>query len=277
MHKMTLLLITAALLLSIQAFASQPVRPDQSHSILVPEFPRTAYTTNTITLPGGTAMEFIWVPPGSFQMGTTAAFPDSPMHTVDITRGFWLGKFELTQEQWNAVMEYNPSHFQGPRRPVEQVTWIDCQTLIARLNKLGTGKFRLPTEAEWEYACRAGTTTEYYWGDDMNHDFCWYTESSDSQTHDVGMKHPNDWGFFDMCGNVCEWVSDWYDANYYKTSPLQDPTGPSQIMKYKVFRGGGWHYFGHNCRSASRGYGTPAHVYSNFGLRILAEQFQGEQ
>ena len=173
-----------------------------------------------------------------------------------ITKPFYLGKYLVTQEQWEAVMGNNPSRFKGPKNPVETVSWDDCQQFLDKLNaKVGVrgGKFQLPTEAQWEYACRAGSTTTYCFGDDESGlgEYAWYATNSGGRTHPVGEKKPNAWGLYDMHGNVWEWCQDWYDGSYYANSPTDDPTGPTTGSS-RVFRGGSWRERARGCRSALR-------------------------
>jgi formylglycine-generating enzyme required for sulfatase activity len=168
------------------------------------------------------------IPKDCFAMGSPddepARGPDeSPLHKVCVPT-FELGKFEVTQEQWRAVMLTNPSQYQGHNMPVENVSWEDVQQFIGRLNRFGARHYRLPTEAEWEYAARAGTTGSYAGKLD---DIAWYSGNSEDETHAVGTKKPNAWGLYDMEGNVREWVSDTYGANYYANSPAADPSGPA--------------------------------------------------
>ena len=148
----------------------------------------------------------------------------------------------VTQDQWEAVTGHNPSFFKGPKNPVEQVSWDDCQKFLGKLNAksaAGAGKFQLPTEAQWEYACRAGSKTKYCFGDDdrSSADMRGTAENSGGKTHPVGEKKPNAWGLYDMHGNVWEWCQDWYEDGYYKESPVDDPTGPATGL-CRVFRGG---------------------------------------
>ncbi len=199
----------------------------------------------TVDLGGGVTMELVLIPAGEFMMGDGSgqSFPDQqPLHKVKITRLFYLGKYEVTQRQWEAVMGNNPSEFRGPENPVDQVSRDDCQAFPAKLNqKSGKGgvKLNLPTEAQWEYACRAGTTTRYSFGDDLESlgDYAWHTGNSGKTTHPVGQKKPNSWGLYDMHGNVWEYCSDWYGEDYYRQSPLTDPTGPASGDRH-VLRGG---------------------------------------
>jgi len=197
----------------------------------------------TVDLGGGVKMEFVLIPAGSFLMGDEEGDDDEkPVHTVRITKPFYLGKYEVTQEQWRAVMRYNPSEYQGPKNPVESVSWRICQDFLAKLNqKFGSGgvKFGLPTEAQWEYACRAGTTTRYSFGDDSAKlvDYAWLGWNAKGSTHPVGQKKPNAWGLYDMHGNVGEFCADWYSKDYYRNSPAEDPIGPHS-GDYRVWRGG---------------------------------------
>lgn len=184
---------------------------------------------------------FVYIPGGSFMMGSpkgTGEEEEHPRHRVRLD-GFWMGKYEVTQAQYQAVMGTNPSSFKGGDRPVESVNWNDAVEFCRRFNgQYGVGA-RLPTEAEWEYACRAGTRTRFYWGDEVNDDYCWYAGNSNMETSPVGTKKPNTWGLYDMSGNVLEWCLDWYDENYYKGSPERNPIGPQQ-GRFRVIRGGCW-------------------------------------
>ena len=209
-------------------------------------------------------LEMVLIPAGEFLMGspdseTRARDDEKPQHRVRITKPFYLGKYPVTQEQWEAVMGRNPSQFKGPKNPVENVSWEDCQAFLGKLNEHVRGeKFRLPTEAQWKYACRAGSKTRYCFGDDESRlgEFAWHDAE---QTHPVGEKEPNAWGLYDMQGNVWELCQDWYDARYYANSPTDDPPG-SAVGKCRVSRGGGYIDPATFCRSAYRygpGPGTP--------------------
>ena len=230
-------------------------------------------------------IEFVWCPPGTFLMGRNPGELDSrtgedPRHEVTFSQGFWMSKYEITQAQWKAVMGDNPSRFRGglcnntDNHPVDQVSWYDAQDFIAALNEARPGlKFRLPSEAEWEYACRAGTTTRFYWGDDPSWsdigDYAWYSANSDGQTHDVGQKLPNAWGLYDMCGNVWEWVED-ARHNDYTGVPVDGTAWESTGGPERMVRGGSW-YNGEGCRSAFRGAIGPDGHYGDYGLRIVKD------
>jgi formylglycine-generating enzyme required for sulfatase activity len=216
----------------------------------------------------GIGVEFVRIPAGSFLMGSPASDPycgeaQKPRHRVTLTRPFYLGQYEVTQKQWLAVMDENPSEFEGPDNPVERVSWDDAREFIRRLNrKEGTEKYRLPTEAEWEYAARAGAMLpekpcgELSWelpqglsgpmstdgfgrnaGDLREH--AWYSDNSGDRTHPVGQLKPNAWGLYDMLGNVDEWVQDWFALDWYAQSPEIDPQGPAEGTCH-VQRGGSW-------------------------------------
>jgi len=224
-----------------------------------------------IDLGNGIKIEFVLVQPGTFEMGSADGESDEvPVHEVAVTRPFFLGKYEVTQQQWRQVMDENPSLFKGDRMPVESVSWYDCQKFLERLNELAPGRdFRLPTEAEREYACRAGTKTTYSFGDaDMPLDpYAWVDTTSENEPHPVGLKLPNPWGLYDMHGNVWEWCSDWHSHDYYAESPVDDPQGPPAGDK-KVLRGGSWSNPGPYSRSANRGYYDPNARHNNYGLRV---------
>ena len=195
---------------------------------------------------------------------------ENPQHQVTLTHGFWMGKYEVTQAQWQAVMGTNPSHFTGDlNRPVEQINWSDTQSFITTLNTLTNKTFRLPSEAEWEYACRAETTTRFYWGDDANYgqigNYTWHDPNSGETTHPVGEKWPNAFGLFDMSGNVWELCQDWYSD--YTAGATTDPTGPTSGT-YRVLRGGGIYDEAQYCRSADRDYFNPSSKYYDLGFRL---------
>lgn len=265
-------------------------------------------------------LEMVWCPAGEYLRGEDkvpeevmrlgascgyAYFPDNLQHKVMLTQGFWLGKFEVTQAQWLAVMGSNPSHFKEDKGrqaaqiswnslsysldfpvylvcenlPVEQVSWNDCQEFLCKLNaKVPVGHFRLPTEAEWEYACRAGTTTTFHFGAmlssiqaNFNESYIYgreHRQSPRQRTTPVGSFPANAWGLHDLHGNVMEWCQDWgqwYDE--YPGGVVTDPAGPPSGSS-RVLRGGSWYSPPRDCRSAGRHYYAPTHSYFGVGFRI---------
>jgi formylglycine-generating enzyme required for sulfatase activity len=205
-----------------------------------------------------TGMEFVFVNGGCFMMGDT--FSDGyeverPVHEVCVN-GFWMGKYEVTQGQWEKVMGTNPSHIRnGHDYPVETVNWDDAQEFVRKLNQI-TGKgFRLPTEAEWEYAARSGGKKEKWAGTNKESElgeYAWYVVNSGVKTHPVGQKRANGLGLYDMSGNVWEWVRDWYDKDYYKESPRDNPVGPNRLRTYRAVRGGSCYDGAQNVRTSNR-------------------------
>ena len=213
-------------------------------------------------------MQFVWVPAGEFRMGSTSAEAfdnEQPVTQVRISRGFWLGQHEVTQAEWQGVMGTNPSNFSGCGQcPVEEVSWNDAQEFIGRLNgRAGGNRYRLPTEAEWEYAARAGTTGDRYGNLDAS---AWYGGNSGKRTHPVGQKAPNAWGLHDMLGNVWEWAADWYDD--YPGGSVTDPKGPGSGSE-RVARGGGWSYLSIRERSSLRFRDRPGLRLYFLGFRLL--------
>jgi formylglycine-generating enzyme required for sulfatase activity len=222
----------------------------------------------------GVKLDLVRIRPGTFMMGDERGDNDEkPLHKVTISRSFYLGKFQVTQEQWEAVMGANPSHFKGAKNPVDRVSWEACQTFIKKLNEKFASSgvaFGLPTEAEWEYACRAGSNSRYGFGEREAGlaDYGWFAGNSDGTTHPVGQKKPNAWGLYDMHGNVWEWCADWYDADYYKTSPAVDPPGPTAVTS-RVLRGGSWADPAPYCRSACRYCLPPWFCVYCYGVRVV--------
>jgi len=243
----------------------------------------------SVDLAGGVKMELVLIPAGKFSMGTPGvkgefqkgAPPpkdanEKPRHQVSITTPFYLGKYLVTQEQWQAVVGGNPSHFQRPKNPVERVSWHDCQdSFLVNLNAQAPQpgrKFTLPTEAQWEYACRAGSNARYSFGNDESSlgDYAWYSANSNESTHPVGEKKPNAWGLYDMHGNVGEWCQDAYNTRYYVTGPKVDPPGPAPMTSNsdRIFRGGSALGPADACRSAYRVHAPPNGRFSIVGLRV---------
>jgi formylglycine-generating enzyme required for sulfatase activity len=223
--------------------------------------------TAVLTLPGGEKMEMIWCAPGKFTMGSPITepgrFEDEVPRTVSITKGFWLGKYEVTQRQWKSVMRSNPSRFKSPDNPVENVSWHDCGIFIRKVNDAIGGLARFPTEAEWEYACRAGSDAPFS-GNGKPPDMAWYDFNSDNQTHEVGRNKPNAWGFYDMHGNVLEWCTDWFSV---PKGDVVDPKGPPSGA-FKILRGGCWFFYERDCRSAYRLKREPSLRNCIFGFRL---------
>jgi formylglycine-generating enzyme required for sulfatase activity len=216
-------------------------------------------------------MEFVLIPADTFMMGSPdsdaeASDNEKPAHGVTISQPFYLEKYPVTQAQWEAVMGSNPSHFKGNlNRPAESVAWDNVQAFMQKLNEReGGGDYRLPTEAQWEYACRAGTEIPRYHQDIDA--IAWYSANSSLQTHPVGQKLPNAWGLYDMLGNVWEWVQDWYAEDYYRHSPTVDPQGPD-AGAYRVVRGGSWGLDARFVRAASRYWFGPGYRYGLLGFR----------
>jgi formylglycine-generating enzyme required for sulfatase activity len=225
-----------------------------------------------VDLGKGVKLEMVLIPVGEFKMGNDKSGSDweKPVHKVTITKPFYLGKYEVTQEQWEAVMGSNPSYFKGPKNPVERVSWDDCQKFFVKLNaKTGWegSKFVLPTEAQWEYACRAGSTTGYCYGDDESGlgEYAWYDKNSGGKMHPVGEKKPNTFGLYDMHGNVWEWCADWYGS--YREGAVTDPRGPTTGSN-RVYRGDGWSGYARGCRSAGRGGSAPGDRGIILGFRV---------
>jgi formylglycine-generating enzyme required for sulfatase activity len=214
-----------------------------------------------------TRVEFVRIPAGEFMMGSSEGEDnEKPVHRVVLSRSFEMGKYEVTQAQWEAVMGNNPSYFKGADLPVEQVSWEDIQYFLQAMNAKNDGYvYRLPTEAEWEYACRAGTTTPHAgYLDGMG----WYEVNSGKQTHPVGTKQPNAWGLYDMHGNVWEWCLDWYGD--YPSNTVTDPRGPSTGSR-RVARGGSWRGPEACCRSANRSINSPGGRGSDLGFRLVRQ------
>ncbi|MDP2218119.1 MAG: formylglycine-generating enzyme family protein [Methanolobus sp.] len=227
-------------------------------------------------------MEFVLIPAGEFCMGSLSDEKnwyrnERPLHKVSIMDDFFLGRYEVTQQQWTDIMGINPSRASGDDRPVDKISWNEAQEFIRRLNeKEVTDKYRLPTEAEWEYACRAGTTSRYSFGDDevQLSDYGWYGENESTGTFPVGQKKPNPWGLYDMHGNLWEWVRDRYHESY-EGAPADgsawEETADNAKVLY-VLRGGSWITSAVGCRSASRYYYSPDGRRSRrIGVRIVKE------
>lgn len=242
-------------------------------------------------------MVFVKVPAGSFTMGTevncqkpdaftsSAAYDncmasiredETPARTVTLSNDFWIGQFEVTQAQWYAVMGNNPSEFKSDKVgedsrnfPVENVSWEDVQQFISRLEQQDGKKYRLPTEAEWEYACKSGGKDQKYCGGNDLSALAWYDGNSGRRTHRVGTKRPNGLGIYDMSGNVYEWCNDWYHKTYYQWGRATDPAGVDS-GEYRVLRGGCWDFFADHARAAFRSSRSPGFRSNGVGFRLVS-------
>ena len=245
--------------------------------------PSVASGSNTISIPvkDGISIDMVKVEAGTFMMGATSEMKDSyddpdsdekPVHQVTLTNDYYMGKYEVTQALWQAVMGSNPSNFKGDNLPVEEVSWNECQEFISKLNSMTGRKFRLPTEAEWEYAARGGKKSRSYQysGSSNISDVAWYDGNSVNKTHPVGTKQANELGIYDMTGNVWEWCSDWY--GFYSSSSQTNPTG-ADSGSIRVKRGGGWYDDAQVCRSSCRIiiYSTDV-CYLSLGLRLALSE-----
>ena len=236
--------------------------------------PSVASGGNAISIPvkNGISIEMVKVEAGTFMMGATSEMEnptdnEKPVHQVTLTNDYYMGKYEVTQALWQTVMGSNPSEFNGGTLPVETVNWNDCQEFISKLNSMTGRKFRLPTEAEWEYAARGGKKSRSYQysGSSNISDVAWYDGNSGSKTHPVGTKQANELGIYDMTGNVWEWCQDWYGS--YSSSSQTNPTG-AVSGAHRVYRGGSWDFYAGRCRLSYRRYGTPDYRNSILGLRL---------
>ena len=266
---------------------------------------RKEILSGKVELPGGHILQMVPIQPGTFTMGSPAGIKggflglqtigaeegrseDEIQHRVTLTKPFWLGKYPVTQLEYESVMGKNPSKFNGANLPVERVSWYDAKEFCKKLNEIHADKlpagyqFDLPTEAQWEYACRAGTTTalnngkdltsDWGWGECSNlNEVAWYDQNSGKRTHEVGQKRANAWGLYDMHGNVWEWCRDWY--GYYPYGSITDPVGPSSGSS-RVIRGGSWNSVANDCRSAVRGRNDPSDRGYDRGFRLALVPIQ---
>lgn len=222
--------------------------------------------TNTI------GMTLARIPAGEFLMGSSSYSDETIVHRVTLGSDFWIGQKEVTQDEYRRVMGTSPSAFQGNPRPVEQVSWEDAAEFCRRLGAQEQRVYRLPTEAEWEYACRAGSRAAFCYGDDDTRlgEFAWYDASAGPRTHPVGSRKPNAWGIYDMHGNVWEWCLDWYAEDFYSAGSLTDPKGLS-TGEYRVLRGGCWYNRPVFCRSARRDFNRPDYRDDGIGFRVVLQ------
>ena len=242
----------------------------RSMSITLEEVP-ARFSDGVLTIKG-VRYEMVWVRGGTFRMGATSEQSgdeeddEKPVHRVTLS-GYFIGKTEVTQALWKAVMGSNPSYSKGNNLPVENVSWNDCHEFIRKLNALTGQNFRLPTEAEWEFACRGGNSSRGYKYSGSNYidNVAWYWGNSRNETHPVATKSPNELGIYDMSGNVIEWCSDWF--GYYSSVSQVNPKGPYD-GSYRVCRGGGWVNYTWSCRSSGRGHNYSSWCCGSLGLRL---------
>jgi len=240
---------------------------------------KTEEKVNTALLPASiiepvTGMEFVLVKGGCYQMGDTFGVGQGDEKTVHkvCVDDFYIGKYEVTQGQWKAIMGNNPSEFSacGDNCPVENISWIDARDFVRKLNKKGGDKYRLPTEAEWEYAARSGGKNEKWAGTNSEGEldqYAWYRDNSRQKTQLVGQKRPNGLGLYDMSGNVREWLNDYYGEHYYKKSPRNNPKGPAS-GRLRIMRGGTWNNPESSLIVSARSSQSPDHRFSSFGFRL---------
>ena len=221
----------------------------------------------------GVHFKMVHVEGGTFMMGATeqddeAWGDEKPQHKVMLD-DYYIAETQVTQALWQAVMGNNPSNWKGDNLPVETISWNDCQEFIKKLNQLTGRTFALPTEAQWEFAARGGNLSKdyKYAGSDNLDEVAWFEDNSNSQTHTVAQKKPNELGIFDMSGNVWEWCNDWFGINYYQSSPQHNPQGPT-LGFIRVLRGGGWDDEAWRCRVSNRSNFLPGDRYDDFGMRL---------
>ena len=255
-----------------QSTVSQPIVAQQP----VAQIPVTNSDKISIPVKNGISMDMVRVEAGTFTMGATPEMEDpwgdeKPAHQVTFTNDYYIGKYEVTQALWQAVMGNNPSNFKGDNLPVEKVSWDDCQEFISKLNRITGKTFRLPTEAEWEYAARGGKKSRgyQYCGSNNISDVAWYGDNSGSKTHAVGSKQANELGIYDMTGNVWEWCQDW--CGKYSSSSQVNPTGATS-GSIRVFRGGSVSNAARGCCLSCRGGDTPGNRYRDLGLRLVLSE-----
>ncbi|MFO1001345.1 MAG: formylglycine-generating enzyme family protein [Planctomycetaceae bacterium] len=252
-----------SLLLNVTASSSVAVAADSEGSAAT-RLPSPDVLTNSL------GIKLVLIQPGRFRMGDEAASQD-----VTLTKSFYIGAYEVTQTEYEQLTGENPSEFKGPQNPVENVSWTKAEEFCRKLSELPKEKsagrlYRLPTEAEWEYACRAGADTVFSFGDDdsVMTNFAWIEQNSEKKSHAVGQKAPNSWGLFDMHGNVFEWCSDWHDE--YTSESVIDPVGPASGSA-RLARGGSWLHEPYHCRASTRVWNPPANYSNVQGFRIVMD------
>ncbi len=241
---------------------------------------------NSSSISNSIGMSLILIPAGEFEMGSPSREKrrklwESPVHRVTIKKPFYFGRYPVTQEQWQKIMGNNPSFFKDEQLPVENISWIEAQAFLQKLNALEKADetyclYRLPTEAEWEYAARAGTATSYFFGDDESKlkEYAWFLGNSGLETHPVGLKKPSTWGLYDIYGNVGEWVQDEYHISY-KGAPTDgrawENPFPNVSVPVRIRKGGGWNGNAGSCRSAERLFAAQDKRLNSLGFRVVRE------
>jgi formylglycine-generating enzyme required for sulfatase activity len=273
----TLMLLTQSFILTSSGCSEETPTPFDLASRPPLASPGALSKDIALDLGNHVSLKMVLIPAGEFLMGDpqelVSGAPSVPQHKVRITRPFYMGVYEVTQEQYERVMGRNPSYHNGPPRPVEQVTWHDAVQFCRQLSQATGERLRLPTEAEWEYACRAGSTTLLFYGDeDKAHgtleEYAWYSGNSARQTHPAGLKKPNVFGLYDMYGNVQEWCADWYAL--YTAKEQSDPCGPP-TGQTRILRGGSCCSYPDLCRSALRDYNVPSWRDVDIGFRVVLD------
>ena len=280
---MLLVLVGAATLITSCSKGKEPQAKEETASVKVASVPKKKDITEgptkkdsygkeeMIDLGKGIKLEMVLIPAGKFMMGSPkseegrSGFNDEKQHEVTLTKLFYIGKHEVTQEQWESVMGKNPSTTKGAKLPVTNVSWEDCQEFIKKLNKKTDGGYRLPTEGEWEFACRAGTTTAYSFGDKITPKDANYVGSEIGKPVAIGSYKPNSFGLYDIHGNVWEWCEDWYGD--YPAGAVTDPKGPAK-GECRVLRGGSFYLLGSVARSSGRYYYSPTVRGTDYGFRL---------
>jgi formylglycine-generating enzyme required for sulfatase activity len=272
----------------IEYYKSKNIDPkeplqEENQPLVIEDKKRTKSIVISDNFTNSIKMEFSLIPAGEFVMGALPTDKDanddeSPIHKVRITKNFYISKFLTPQGNWKSIMNNNPSFFKklGDDNPIERVSWYLIQDFIKRLNEKEKlepkEEYRLPTEAEWEYVCKAGSSTKYYHSNksDLLEEYAWFSYTSNRSTQVVGNKKPNAYGIYDMLGNVREWCNDWYDPKYYSKSPLIDPKGPAK-GEFKTMRGGSWHCVPRLTRTTQRYHHIPSSKSFLIGFRLVKQ------
>jgi len=227
----------------------------------------------TLNIAEGITMDLAYIAPSTFMMGSNLGNVDEqPVHSVTLSKGFYIGKYEVTKAQYFKVMNVKVRRVRDPNNPADNISWQDALMFCQRLGQMTGERVRLPTEAEWECACRAGSSGKFCFGDNvaMMNDYGWHLKNSRKATKPVGTKKPNAYGLFDMHGNVYEWCSDAYDQNYYRQSPSKDPTGPS-VGAHRVLRGGCAYVDAALCSGTTRAHFGPTDRNYIIGMRVVVD------